>query len=72
GTGWTNSNFINKAIFLTEILANVQSHLIEKPTSDRREAVLKLGSQCIAVIRYHAARGQAQRDDLMNTVGYLF
>lgn len=72
GTGWTDSNFLNKALFLSEILSNVQSHLIEKPNSDRRQAVLKLGSQCIAVIRYHAARGQAQRDDLMNTVGFLF
>lgn len=72
GEGWTQSNFLNKAIHIGVILEEVQSHLIEKPKSDRREAVLKLGSQCMHVIRYHAAQGQNQRFNLMNTVGTTF
>lgn len=72
GTGWTATNFINKAVYISAILEQVQSHLIEKPKSDRREAVLKLGSQCMQVIKYHASKGQAQRDNLMMSIGTTF
>ena len=43
------------------MLNQVRSHLVDKPKGDRRETDIKvanikhLGSQCIAVIRYHAA-----------------
>ncbi|MFM7592437.1 MAG: hypothetical protein ACKO85_11645 [Isosphaeraceae bacterium] len=71
GEGWTAQNLPLKATIISSILAEVQSHLIEKPNSDRREAVLKLGSQCIAVIRYHAAQSQNNMNELMTYVGTL-
>ena len=55
GDTWTEPNSGEKSRCLSEILTNVQSHLITKPTSDRRKAVLTLGSQCIAVIRARAS-----------------
>lgn len=55
GETWTDANSGDKAAYIGEILSNVQTHLITKPSSDRRKAVLILGSQCMAVIRARAS-----------------
>lgn len=54
GEEWTISNHQEKVICLRWILNYIQSHLVEKTNSDRREAVLKLGSQVLMVMREKA------------------
>lgn len=54
GDEWTISNYQEKANCLRWILKNVQSHLVEKTNSDRREAVMKLGAQVLMVLREKA------------------
>jgi hypothetical protein len=55
GDKWTIPNVGEKSRCIAEILTQVQSHIITKPTSDRRKAVLTLGAQCMAVIKARAS-----------------
>jgi hypothetical protein len=56
-----------KVTILADIMIQVQDHLIQKPKSDRREAVLKLGSQCIMVVRHRATDYRDYIDNFINT-----
>jgi hypothetical protein len=67
GDEWTPANVLGKVTLLADILIQVQDHLIQKPKSDRREAVLKLGSQCIMVVRHRATDYQDYIDNFINT-----
>lgn len=58
GVVWDENNSDQKANDIYNILYQVQNHIINKPTSDRREAVLKLGSQCIMVVRNKSAENR--------------
>lgn len=55
GAVWDENNSKQKANNICNILSHVQDHIIQKPRSDRREAVLQLGSQCIMVLRRNSA-----------------
>lgn len=69
GQQWTDANRAEKARHVRNIIQAVQSHIIEKPNSDRREAVLKLGSQCILVIRERASIDETWRQELRLAIG---
>jgi len=42
---------IEKSRILLEIIRQIQDHIINKPRSDRRDAILTLGAQCLNVLR---------------------
>lgn len=42
---------IDKSRILLEIIKQIQDHIISKPRSDRRDAILTLGAQCLNVLR---------------------
>ena len=69
GQEWNDANCTMKSTYLACVLQEVQSHIIEKPNSDRREAVLRLGSQCIMVLRERAAQCEIWSDLIRMTVG---
>jgi hypothetical protein len=69
GQQWTEANRAEKAGQVRNIIQAVQSHIIEKPNSDRREAVLRLGSQCILVIRERASINDNWRQELRLAIG---
>lgn len=50
GDDWQDYNREIKSDSLRRIINSVQDHIIQKPRSDRREAVLTLGSQCLDVM----------------------
>jgi hypothetical protein len=72
GSDWTDTNATMKTLQLAGILQEVQSHIIEKPNSDRREAVLKLGSQCIMVLRERAAHCESWSWTIEASLGFTF
>jgi hypothetical protein len=47
---WTRDNYIKKLTSLVNIMTNVISHLRDKPNSDRRSGVEKLGAQVINLL----------------------
>lgn len=47
---WTRDNYIKKLTSLVNIMENVISHLRDKPNSDRRSGVEKLGAQVINLL----------------------
>jgi hypothetical protein len=49
---WTHTNRADKKQKLIRLIGSIQMHIIEKPRSDRREAVLTLGSQCTKVLKW--------------------
>lgn len=51
GLEWEPNNYAEKCTALRDMLTQIQDHIIQKPNSDRKTAVLTLGSQCIEVIR---------------------
>ncbi|MEO1991309.1 MAG: hypothetical protein ABGW78_05190 [Pirellulales bacterium] len=69
GDHWTFTNCTNKSVKLYEILEQIQSHIASKPKSDRRVAVLALGSKILEVIKDKAEDDQAFKDVLVCTVG---
>ena len=46
-----HDNAIQKSRILLEIIKQIQDHIINKPRSDRRDAILTLGAQCLNVLR---------------------
>ena len=49
---WADQNqAIEKSRILLEIIKQIQDHIINKPRSDRRDAILTLGAQCLNVLR---------------------
>lgn len=49
---WDNhDDAVQKSRILLEIIRQIQDHIINKPRSDRRDAILTLGAQCLSVLR---------------------
>jgi hypothetical protein len=69
GSHWSDTNYHQKCVKLSEMLEQVHSHVATKPTSDRRKAVLALGSRMLAVIKDRADYDQDFHDQLRFTVG---
>lgn len=72
GPVWNEANKVEKAVKLRDILRQVQSHIVEKPNSDRRESVLKLGSQCILVLKDRAENKDEWKTMIKQNVGVNF
>ncbi len=72
GQEWDEYNYPYKSDAISQILTQVQDHIIKKPNSDRADAVLKLGSQCMMVVRDRAARNFEWQMQLMTDVRDIF
>ena len=72
GQEWDDTNYVYKSMALAEILTQVQDHIIKKPNSDRSDAVLKLGSQCMMVVKDRAARNYDWETQLLQDVQDIF
>lgn len=72
GSHWEQANLIAKSTALIEMLTAIQSHLVEKPRSDRREAVLQLASQVMLVLREVASLDENWKGLLEIQVGRAF
>ena len=72
GQEWDETNYVYKSMALAEILTQVQDHIIKKPNSDRADAVLKLGSQCMMVVKDRAARNYDWEAQLLQDVQDIF
>ena len=72
GPVWNDANKVEKSVKLREILRQVQSHIVEKPKSDRRESVLKLGSQCILVLKDRTESNPDWKTMIKQNVGVNF
>jgi len=60
---WSPYNSVDKQSFLEEILLQIQDHILHKPQSDRRVAILKLGVQVQLKLDQIARRAEEDDDD---------